>query len=138
MLWKWCIDDIEISLGDAKEAKRLFQKIQFHNVSIEKARIKRPKNTGLLHKLPFYGELNTLEISKEFKGCARSFNSEIIDLKDTVAQIEANKSSIKYIFKDCWDEIKGFKYQITVKILLSKHKVNADIAFFFCLFQFYS
>ena len=105
----------------------MFQKIQFHNVSIEKPRVKRLKNIDLLHKLPFCDELNTLKISKEFKECARSFNLEILNLKDTVAQLEATKSSIKYMFKDYWDEIKGFKYQITVNILLSKYKVNADI-----------
>ena len=33
------------------------------------------------------------------------------------------------MIKDLLDEIKGFKYQITVKVLLSKHKENGDIEF---------
>ena len=33
------------------------------------------------------------------------------------------------MFKDLLDEIKGFKYQITVKVLLSKYKKNGDIEF---------
>ena len=33
------------------------------------------------------------------------------------------------MFKDLLDEIKGFKYQITGKVLLRKRKVNVDIEF---------
>ena len=33
------------------------------------------------------------------------------------------------MFNDLSDEIIGFKYQITVKVLLRKHKVNGDIEF---------
>ena len=33
------------------------------------------------------------------------------------------------MIKDLLDEIKGFKYQITVKVLLSKHKENGDTEF---------
>ena len=33
------------------------------------------------------------------------------------------------MFKDILDEIKSFKYQITVKVLLSKHKEKGDIEF---------
>ena len=31
------------------------------------------------------------------------------------------------MFKDLLDEIKGFKYQITVKVLLRKHKETGDV-----------
>ena len=43
--------------------------------------------------------------------------------------LKASKSSIKDLFKDLLDKIKGFKYQITVKVLLSKHKENGGIEF---------
>ena len=43
--------------------------------------------------------------------------------------LKASKSSIKDLFKSLLDEIKGFKYQITVKVLLSKHKENGGIEF---------
>ena len=33
------------------------------------------------------------------------------------------------LFRDLLDEIKGFKYQITVKVLLRKNKQNGDIEF---------
>ena len=69
------------------------------------------------------------QISKAFKGYARSYKIEIIDLKDTVAQLEASKSSIKGFFKELLDEIRGFKYQIAVKVLLKKHKRNRSIKF---------
>ena len=33
------------------------------------------------------------------------------------------------MLKDLLDEIKGFKYQITIKVLLKKHKQNDDVEF---------
>ena len=50
------------------------------------------------------------------------YKVETIDKKDSLAQSEASKSSIKDLFNDLLDETKGFKYQITVKILLKKYK----------------
>ena len=49
------------------------------------------------------------------------------DSKDPLVQLEASKSSFKDLFKDLLDEIKGLKYQITVKVLLSKQTGNRDI-----------
>ena len=46
-----------------------------------------------------------------------------------IAQLEASKSSIKYLFIDLLNETKGFKYQITVKVLLKKYKPNDEIEF---------
>ena len=46
----------------------------------------------------------------------------LIDKKDPLTQLEASKSTIKDLFNDPLDETKGFKYQITVKILLKKTK----------------
>ena len=54
---------------------------------------------------------------------------EKFDSKDPLAQLEASKSSIKDLLKDLVDEIKGFKYQVTVNVLLSKHKENGGIEF---------
>ena len=77
----------------------------------------------------FYDELSVVEISKAFRRYARSYKVEIIDLKDPLGQLEASKSSIKDLFKDFLKEMKGFKYQITVALLLCKHKQNGDIEF---------
>ena len=57
----------------------------------------------------------------------QSYKVEIVDLKDPLAQLEVSKLSIEDLFKDLLDEIKGFKYQITVNVLLSKHKENGEI-----------
>ena len=50
-----------------KEAKELFQILPFYRVLIEKPKIKHLSNIELLHELPFYDELNVVEISKAFK-----------------------------------------------------------------------
>ena len=66
---------------------------------------------------------------KHLKDIQRSYKIEIIDSKDPLVQLETSKSSIEDLFKDLLDEMKGFKYQITVKVLLNKHKGNGDIEF---------
>ena len=43
---------------------------------------------------------------------------------DPLAELEAGKPVIKDLFRDLVIEIKGFKYQRTMKVLLSKQKVN--------------
>ena len=58
-----------------------------------------------------------------------SYKVEIIEKKDPIKQLEANKSSIKDLFSDLLNETKGFKYQITVKVLLKKYKLNGEIEF---------
>ena len=47
-----------------------------------------------------------------------SYKVEIVDKKDLIVQLEASKSSIKDLFNDLLNETKGFKYQITVTVLL--------------------
>ena len=53
----------------------------------------------------------------------------IIKKKDPIVELEASKSSIKDLFSDLLNETKGFKYQITVKVLLKKYKLNGEIEF---------
>ena len=47
-----------------------------------------------------------------------SYKVEIVDKKDVIVQLEASKSSIKDLFNDLLNERKGFKYEITVNVLL--------------------
>ena len=47
-----------------------------------------------------------------------SYKAEIVDKKDFIVQLEASRSSIKDLFNDLLNETRGFKYQITVKVLL--------------------
>ena len=58
------------------------------------------------------------------------YKVEIIERKVPIVQLEASKSSIKDLFSDLLNETKGFRYQITVKVLLkntrSMKKLNLD------------
>ena len=47
-----------------------------------------------------------------------SYKVEIVERKVPIVQLEAIKSSIKDLLSDLLSETKGFKYQITVKVLL--------------------
>ena len=59
-----------------------------------------------------------------------SYKIEIIERKDPINQLEVRKSSIKDLFSDLLNETKGFKYQITLKVLLKNtnpmEKLNWD------------
>ena len=57
------------------------------------------------------------------------YKVEIIEKKDPIKQLEASKSSIKDLFNDLLNETKGFKYQITLKVMLKKYKPNGEIEF---------
>ena len=95
-----------------------FKELPFSNVSIEKPKIKPLKNVDLLAELPFYDQLNIIKTEQAFSGYAMSYKVEIVDKKDLIAQLEASKSSVKDLFNDLLNETRGFKYQITVKVLL--------------------
>ena len=51
-----------------------------------------------------------------------TYKVELIDKKYPLSQLEASKSSIKDLFKYLLDQTTGFKYQITIKILLKRYK----------------
>ena len=106
-----------------------FKELPFFNTSTEKPKIKRLKNVDLLAELPFHNQLNIIKTDQAFKGYARSYKVEIVDKKDLIVQLEASKSSIKDFFNDVLNKTKGFKYQITVKVLFKKYKPYEEIAF---------
>ena len=60
---------------------------------------------------------------------AMSYKVERVDKKDLIVQLEASKSSIKDLLIDLFNETRGFKYQITVKVLLKNYKPNGEIEF---------
>ena len=74
------------------------------------------KNIDLLSEFPFYVQLNVIKTNNAFRGYAMSYKVKIIEKKDRILQLEASKSSIKDMFSDLLNEIRDFKYQITVKI----------------------
>ena len=49
-----------------------------------------------------------------------SYKVEIVERKDSIIQLEASRLSVKKFCGDLLKEMKGFKYQITVKILLKR------------------
>ena len=49
-----------------------------------------------------------------------SYKVEIGEKKDPIVQLEASKLSIKNLFNDLLNELKGFKYQITAEVLVKK------------------
>ena len=57
------------------------------------------------------------------------YKVEIIEPKNPLAQLKASESSVEDLLKDHSNEMKGFKYQITVIVLLCKHKMNEDIEY---------
>ena len=81
----------------------------------------------MLSELPFYEELYVIKIDHAFNGYAISYKVKLAEKKDPLIQLEASKTSIKDLFKELLDEIKGFKYRITIKALLIKNKQNGEI-----------
>ena len=76
----------------------------------------------MLYELPCYEELNIMKTNHAFRGYAMNYKVELVEKRDPITQLEASKSSIKYLFSDPLNVIKGFKYQITLKVILTKYK----------------
>ena len=64
-----------------------------------------------------------------FSGYARSYEIEIVDKRDVVDQLKASEISIKELFKYLLIELKGFKYQITLAVLLGKVKNSGEVEY---------
>ena len=62
------------------------------------------------------------------KLCSSDNHYTTIEKKDPIKQLEAIKSSIKYLFSNLLNETKGFKYQVTLKITSKKCK-STEIEF---------
>ena len=106
-----------------------FKELPFFNVSIDKPNIKRLTDINVLDELSFYERLSVIKTDQAFSGYARSYKVEIVERKDPIVQLKASKLSIKDLFSNLVTEIKGFKYQITLKVLLKKYKPNGEIEF---------
>ena len=92
------------------DAKKILLKIlPFCNTFIEKPEIKNLSNIKLLQELPF--------------------NDELSIVKNSNVQLKVSKSSIKGLCKNFLNEIKVFKYQITLAALLSKIKTDESIKY---------
>ena len=111
-----------------------FKELPFYNKPMEKPEVKRLKNIDRLAELPFYEQLSVIKANQVFRGYAMPQKVEIIERKDPIVQLEASKSSIKDMFSDLLNEIRDFKYQITVKVQLKNTSAMEGLK----LFQFIS
>ena len=111
------------------DAKKLFQILPFCNTFTERPEIKKLSNVELLKELPSYNELSIVENNNAFSGYARSYKVEIVDKRDPLVQLKVSQQSIIDLFKDLLSEIKGFKYQITLSVLLSKIKSDGNLEY---------
>ena len=100
-----------------------FKELPFYNKPIKKPKLKCLKNIDQLAEHPFYEQLSVIKTNQAFRGYAMSYKVEIIERKYPIVQLEASKSSIKNLFSDLLNETKGFKYQITVTVLLKNTNV---------------
>ena len=73
--------------------------------------------------------MNVIKTYHVLTGYAMSYKVGIIEKKDPIKQLEASKSSIKDLFSDLLNEIKDFKYQVTLKVTFKKYKPNGEIEF---------
>ena len=107
-----------------------FNEFLFYNKLIQKPKIKRLKNIDLLSKLPFFEELNVIKTNHAFRGYKMSYKVEMIEKKDPIKQLKASTLNIKNLFSDLLNETKGFKYQMTLNVMLKNtsqmEKLNLD------------
>ena len=106
------------------DAVDYFKELPFYNKPIKQPKAKRLKNIDRLAELPFYEQLSVTKTNQVFRGYGMSYKAEIIEKNYPIVQLEASKSSIKYLFSDLLNETRGFKHQITVKDLLKKIQVQ--------------
>ena len=111
------------------DANKIFKILSFCNTYIEKPEVKKLNNVQLLKELLFYDELSIVKNKTAFSDYAQSCKVEIVDKRDAVVQLKASEIVIKELFKDLLIELKGFKYQITLAVLLSKVKNSGEIEY---------
>ena len=104
------------------DANNYLKEFPFFNKPIERP-IKCLENTDQLVELPLYEQLNITKTDQAFKGYAMSYNVEIIK-KRSKCTIRS-KLSIKNLFNDLLNELKGFKYQITVEVFFNSETKTA-------------
>ena len=73
--------------------------------------------------------MNIVKNKTAFSSYTQSYKIEIVDKRDVVVQLKASKTSIVELLKDLLIELKGFKYQITLAVLLSKVKNSGEVEY---------
>ena len=67
-----------------------------------------------------YDDINILRKERAFRRYAKTYKVEIINNKNLNNSLSVSKNSIKNLFDELLREKKGFKYIISVKIILKK------------------
>ena len=111
------------------DKSEIFKILPFYDSYIERPKIKKLNNVQLLKELPFYHDLNIVKNKTEFSAYGRSYKIEIVNKKDVVVQLKSSEIALKELFKDLLLELKGFKYKITLCVLLSKVKNSGLIEY---------
>ena len=106
-----------------------FKELSFHNKPIKKSKVKRLKDIDELVETPFYEQLDVIKTDEAFSGYAMSYKVQIVERKDAIVQLKEGKLSIKNLFNYILNKTEGFKYQITLKALLKKYKLDGKIEF---------
>ena len=86
-----------------------FKELPFYNKTIKKPKVKWLKNIDKLIELPFYEQLDVIKTDQAFSGYAMSYKVEIVENKDPIVQLKPSKSSIKNLFSNLLNGIKGLK-----------------------------
>ena len=77
----------------------------------------------MLNELPFYDELTMVKKQKHLKNMQEVIiKDKDWNITDPLVHLGASEPVIKSSFKDLLIEMKRFKYQITLNVLLSKKK----------------
>ena len=103
--------------------------MQFYNTYTDKPKVKTLNNVKLLKELPFNDEFSIAKNQTAFSGYAQSYKIEIVGKRDVIVQLKASEIVIKELFKDLLIELKRFKYQITLAVLLIKVKKSGEIEY---------
>ena len=111
------------------DADKIFKILPFYNSHIDKTKAKKLNNVQLLKELPFYDELSIVKNKTAFRGYTQSYKIKVVDKRDVIVQLKDSELSIADLFKDLLIELKGFKYQITMDVLLSQLKNSGEIEY---------
>ena len=111
------------------DANKTFKILPFYSSCIDEPKVKKLNIVELLKESPFYDELSIVKNKTVYSGYAQSYKIKSVDKRDVIVQLKASKISIIELFKELLIELKGFKYQITLAVLLSKVKNSDEIEY---------
>ena len=111
------------------DESEIFKILPFYDSYIERPKIKILHNIELMKELPFYDQLSIVKNETAISGYGSSYKIEIVDRNDVIVQLKSGEIALKELFKYLLLELKGFKCQITLCILLIKVKNSGLIEY---------